>query len=431
MFATQNNCVMRSTIYIIVFFQFVLSFNGYAQGVYMAQNYISKLSHPEMHGRGYIDSGDYIAANYIKSQFERLGLKPITDKYIQHFTLDVNTIQKSEIILDGAKMIAGIQYIVSPSSPSISGSYDLKFISYKQLQKKNIIKKMQQWYKKGCITVLPEDHQNEENYQKALAMLRASGEVPIFIRPNKSLIYSVGRRQDNYTEITIDPEFLNKKKNKDIEIEIEAVFKPNYQSQNVIGYIPGTENTDSFIIICGHYDHLGKMGDAIYHGANDNASGIAMLLDMAYFFKMNPQKNNLVFIAFGGEEAGLVGSRHFVKKPFVSLQSTKFVLNLDLMGSGENGITVVNSVELEDAYNTLVSLNAKENYLTQVKKRGNTANSDHYPFTQKGVDAFFIYTMGDYTYYHSPLDNADNLQLTSAYTRVFALLYDFIEALNQ
>jgi Zn-dependent M28 family amino/carboxypeptidase len=101
------------------------------------------------------------------------------------------------------------------------------------------------------------------------------------------------------------------------------------------------------------------------------------------------------------------------------------------MGSGEDGIMVVNGAELETQFTFMEKINEKEQYVTKVGKRNNAPNSDHYPFTQKGIPAFFIYTMGNYKYYHSPMDNADNLQLSSVYSRVFALLYDFIENINK
>ncbi len=73
----------------------------------------------------------------------------------------------------------------------------------------------------------------------------------------------------------------------------------------MIGYVPGAEKPDSFIILCAHYDHLGKMGEAIFYGANDNASGIATMLDLATYFVDHPQRYSLVFIAFGAERSGL------------------------------------------------------------------------------------------------------------------------------
>lgn len=416
---------------LMVFVGFLtLSFEGKSQGIYVAQSYIDQLSAPNMHGRGYVDSGDHLAANFVANQFSRLGLKPLSDSYFQNFNLDVNVIKKVSVKADSIEFIPGIHYIVSPGSPSFKGNYDLKYISFQDLGKKNILKKMKKWFDKGCITILPFENQNEEVYKIFLQKLKTSGNIPVFIRPNKTLIYAVARKQENFSEIIIDPEFFPKNTKK-IYIEIESEFKPNYQSQNVIGMIPGNENRDSFVIICGHYDHLGKMGDAIYHGANDNASGIAMMLDLAFFFKNNPQKNNIIFIAFGGEEAGLVGSSHFVKRPTFPIKAIKFVLNLDLMGSGEDGIMVVNGSELDTQFNFLEKINENEQYVAKVGKRNNAPNSDHYPFTQKGIPAFFIYTMGDYKYYHSPMDNADNLQLSSAYSRVFALLYDFIETINK
>ena len=193
----------------------------------------------------------------------------------------------------------------------------------------------------------------------------------------------------------------------------------------------GLEAPDSFIIFCGHYDHLGKMGEATFYGANDNASGIAMLLDMASYFTKNPQKYSIAFIAFGGEEAGLVGSYNYVQSPEIPLSKTRFVFNMDLMGSGDNGATIVNGSVFKGAFEALSAINEKNDYLPRIKVRGKAANSDHYFFTEAGVPSFFIYLMGEYTHYHIPADNAENLHLGEYYDRSFKLIRDFIIYLNQ
>ena len=95
------------------------------------------------------------------------------------------------------------------------------------------------------------------------------------------------------------------------------------------------------------------MGEAIFYGANDNASGIAILIDMASYFKNNPQQYSIVFVAFGGEEAGLLGSLNYVKRPAISLAKTKFVFNMDLMGSGEKGATIINGSVFKDDFDKL------------------------------------------------------------------------------
>src|SRR4030095_9120627 len=107
---------------------------------------------------------------------------------------------------------------------------------------------------------------------------------------------------------------------------------------NVLGMVPGTLYPDSFIVFTAHYDHLGRMGKkALFPGANDNASGSAMIIDLARYYAQpaNRPKCSLLFIAFAGEEAGLIGSRYYTENPILPLEQIKFLINLDLMGNGE------------------------------------------------------------------------------------------------
>jgi Zn-dependent M28 family amino/carboxypeptidase len=171
------------------------------------------------------------------------------------------------------------------------------------------------------------------------------------------------------------------------------------------------------------------MGDATYFpGANDNASGTAMLLSMANYFKQNPIDRSLIFIAFAGEEAGLVGSKFFVGNPLVKLKKINFVLNLDIMGSGEEGITVVNATLFDSEFKQLQKINQEQKFISQIKSRGPAANSDHYWFTQMNVPAFFIYTMGPNKNYHDIFDTYENLSF-AAYQDLVALLCAFTKQL--
>ena len=149
-------------------------------------------------------------------------------------------------------------------------------------------------------------------------------------------------------------------------------------------------------------------------------------LKMAAYFAQHPQKYTVAFIAFGAEEAGLVGSLHYVNKPIVPLSQTKFVFNMDLMGSGEGGATIVNATVYPEAFKRFTSINTQNKYLPQIKPRGKAANSDHYFFSEKGVPSFFIYLMGDYKHYHMPADSPKNLRLGEYYDKSFLLIRDFI-----
>ena len=169
------------------------------------------------------------------------------------------------------------------------------------------------------------------------------------------------------------------------------------------------------------------MGKETYiAGASDNASGSAMLLDLADYYSENPPKYNTVFIWFAGEEAGLVGSKYFVENPPFSLDNIKFLLNLDLMADAKKGITVVNGTIFNEAFDRLKAINEREGLLNQVKARGAAANSDHYPFYEKGVPSFFIYTEGDYKHYHDINDVPENIPLTN-YDQVFELITSFVK----
>ena len=178
-----------------------------------------------------------------------------------------------------------------------------------------------------------------------------------------------------------------------------------------------------------HYDHLGRMGSETYFpGGNDNASGTAMLLTMAKYFKENPSDYNILFVAFAGEEAGLLGSKHFVEETPIKLKKIKFVLNLYSMGSGEEGITAVNATGCTEEFELLQSINEELNLLAKVKSRGPTANSDHYWFTQQGVPAFFIYTMGPNKNYHDIFDTYEDLSFKE-YEDITRLLVTFVDRL--
>ena len=97
-------------------------------------------------------------------------------------------------------------------------------------------------------------------------------------------------------------------------------------------------------MLTAHYDHLGRLGsETFFPGGNDNASGVAMMLSVAEKFKNKPLRNiNLMVVAFAGEEIGLLGSKHLSEHPVIPLDKIKFQLNMDIMGSGEKGITAVN-----------------------------------------------------------------------------------------
>ena len=401
-----------------------------AQDRQQASKVIDDLCSVEMAGRGYIEDGAQKAADYISSEYNRLGLSKLKNSYEQPFYLNVNTIEKCRVALGDKLLTAGVDYLVATNSGDIKGKFKVFYISPKMMKSSKVFKKIRKAYKRGYVPVFSDDANGDASVAKAIQEItKLYADRPLILL-KKSLTYSVARSQEKGAQIwllesSFDPYA------KYMEIDIDAELKLDYKTQNVVGYVSGTEYPDSVIIICGHYDHLGKMGDAIFYGANDNASGIAMLLDQAAYFTKNPQKYTIVFIAFGAEEAGLVGSLYYVQNPLFALGKTKFVFNMDLMGSGDGGATIVNATIFPDEFAALKMINENASYLPKIKSRGKAANSDHYYFSEAGVPAFFIYLMGDYKHYHIPADNPKNLELGEYYDQSFLLVKDFLLYLSK
>ena len=392
---------------------------------------IEVLASDSFAGRGYVDQGELKAANYIAERMQEAGLQALNDTWFQHFSMPVNTIPNLSMSIDGAELEPGVDYMVSPVSPSATVSGKLFPFSLKMLHSEDAGRKARRATRKGWIPVIPVLDPNDSLAQAAVEEIKrcARSEVLIFLKDR--LVWSVGHEQTERCHIWLLSSAFDPYA-EEVTVTVQASLIPDYQTQNVVGRLPGTGQSDSLIILCGHYDHLGQMGEAIFHGANDNASGIAMLLDLASYFADHPQRYDVLFVAFGGEEAGLVGSHYFVEHPpeGISLDRIRFVFNMDLMGNGQEGATIVNGKIFTQAFDRLVQLNTEGDYLPVIKARGKSANSDHYFFSEAGIPAFFIYLMGPYSHYHIPLDNAQELVLTEYYERAFYLIRDFIIDLN-
>jgi Iap family predicted aminopeptidase len=240
-----------------------------------------------------------------------------------------------------------------------------------------------------------------------------SADRKVMVELSGKLTWSVATRQQQYTRFEVRKEALPTRIKK-LSATVDANFIPSFHAKNIIASIPGARVPDSTIIFTAHYDHLGMMGDAIFPGANDNASGTAFMLALAKQISLQPLDYTVVFIFFAGEEAGLVGSSFYVSNPVYPLGNIRFLLNFDLMGNGEEGITVVNATVFENEFKLLQEINNKDQYLVAIHSRGKAQNSDHYFFTEKGVPSFFWYTLGKRKAYHDVDDNAATVPLYEA-----------------
>ncbi|HYE57789.1 MAG TPA: M28 family peptidase [Rhodothermales bacterium] len=202
---------------------------------------------------------------------------------------------------------------------------------------------------------------------------------------------------------------------------------------NVVGAVPGTAVPDSFLVVTAHYDHVGCFADAFsradvcFPGANDNASGTAMLLALAGEVARRPLRYSVVFVAFGGEEQGLYGSRALAASPLWPLERTRFLVNLDMTASGA-GVMAFGATDFGPEFARLAAL-ASAQHLPSVIARETRPNSDHYPFVARGVRAFYLLTAGGTQPYHNVRDVPATLEW-EAWERLYGLTSAFLQDLS-
>lgn len=414
---------------LILFFLLVLAQDlSYGQSMERVHQYLDTLSSPGMQGRGAGFHGDSLASAYIKDRFRQMGLSPLTTSYYQYFTYDVNTFPDNFSLEIGKKKLKpGKEVITTPFSGGGKGSgkiYQPDTAIFSSPARKGAFLKKDL---KNLILVL--DKKSAQTILKNGTLLRKAITARAVIELQNKLTASLAGEQIPVPWFQVLQSAWPEKAQK-ARFDLDADLIKDHQSRNVIGKIKGTVHPDSVIVISAHYDHLGRMGREVYFpGANDNASGISMLLELAYRFSRpeNKPKFSLVFMAFGAEEAGLIGSHYYVQHPLFPLSEIKFLINLDLLGTGDDGIMVVNATEFPEAFNTLQKINQNDHLVKEIKKRGPAANSDHYFFYKAGVPCFFMYTLGGIAAYHDVYDIAATLPFTD-FEDVYKLLVRFVKS---
>lgn len=191
----------------------------------------------------------------------------------------------------------------------------------------------------------------------------------------------------------------------------------NGRTANLVGYLPG--QSEETIVVGAHMDHIGygpRMSQTparreIHFGADDNASGTTALLQIAEgFATMKGQlRHRVVFVAFSGEEMGLIGANFYVAHPVVPLNKTFFMLNMDMIGRSRGQVSVLGGSSIPAVAKTAQELGQK--YRLQVKLTKECGGgSDQAAFQRKGVPSVFIHT-GTHSQYHTPEDTVDRIDM--------------------
>ncbi len=221
----------------------------------------------------------------------------------------------------------------------------------------------------------------------------------------------------------------------DLTVQLKMdVTRINGKSANVVAVLPGSDAqlASEYVVIGAHYDHLGLGGPEslaanpegqIHHGADDNASGTTGLLEIARVLASEPGKikRSLMFIAFSGEELGLLGSGAYTKNPFVPLATTVAMLNMDMIGRLRNSSLFVGGAGTSPAWKPLLEkLNGPVQPTAGAAGNGSGGRlqlsfgedgfgpSDHQSFYVRDIPVLFFFT-GSHDDYHKPTDTADKI----------------------
>ena len=205
---------------------------------------------------------------------------------------------------------------------------------------------------------------------------------------------------------------------------------------NVVGHIDGT-NTQRFIVVSAHYDHIGARNGVVFNGADDNASGTAALFAVAKYFSAHRPANSLLFVAFDGEESGLRGSEAFVKQPPVDAHAMAIDLNMDMIGRDPNDKLFVVGTYLPPFLKPLIEKLAAEAPVkvlighddpSQKDVEDWTKDSDHYAFITAKIPALY-FGVEDFDQHHKSTDDYETITF-DFYIRAVETMVDAVKVFD-
>ncbi len=412
-----------------------------------------------------------VAAGYIRDQFKSSGLKMICDDGFQYFeiVLDVTAGDHNNLSFEGFKgtlnkdfmpvayssngtignsvVFAGYGFDIDQDSlkwkdyegVDVKGKWvmifrgdpeldnmESKFIPFTEIRGKILVAK--DHGAAGVLIVTPVAVDKDD---KLIGLHSENNDVTAGI-PVINIKREVGNMLLKSSGYTLDSleKILNKTrttKTLNLPVMVMAsaeIIQKKALTENVVGVIEGTDPVlkDEYIVIGGHYDHLGfggpgsgsRMPDtvAIHNGADDNASGTALVIELAgkLAAEKNRLKRSIIFISFSGEEMGLLGSKYFTDHSPVDLKKIKAMFNFDMVGrfdKEKNSISVSGTGTSLEA-DSIIRMYEKNLPFTVTHSPDGYGPSDHASFYSNNIPVFF-FTTGSHMDYHTPFDDADKL----------------------
>ncbi len=377
------------------------------------RNHVSWLAADEQEGRAAGSPAAARSAVYLTRHLDAAGLIPAGDNgtYFQHFDIPAPAIEGASTLTIGNEIF---DVTTLSASPAETHNAALVFADADDVEEKIVLMKSD-----GEIRA----EVREAAANGAVAVILASDEAIAFDAvPGKLPIAVVIVDKQHYESLALDVF------NGVMHVEVKAdIQKQTKRARNVLALSPGTSG--EMITIGAHFDHLGWGGEgslapgvhAIHNGADDNASGTAMVLELAEMWGANlggplPRERGVLFCFWSAEERGLLGSDYWVENPTIPLERVLANINLDMVGRvGESKITVGSAstgdcfapaLEAMQTYYATSEIDFKLNIMSGSLPGG--GGSDHMSFHKKSIPAIFFFS-GLHSDYHKPSDDAEKL----------------------
>ena len=437
-------------------------------------SHIRYLASDELGGRMSGTAGADKAAEYISSQFKKAGLEPLGDDntYFQKFsfTKDIRLGEqnKLEFEIDKSKTELELEQDFYTLSLSSGGEFsgevvfagygisapELEYDDYEGIYVKDKIVLVLRYTPEGYDPESPFYDYSALRY-KAMNAREKGAKAIIFVTPHsqdeEEDLTLVGR-DFSYSDSGIQSLILKREKAEELLLNSDTDLKKLEQkladknnssflipttkaaiktelieeegeSSNVIGLLEGSDPIlkNEFIVIGAHYDHIGlgerdsraKKGStegSIHNGADDNASGVAGLIELSEFFSCEKEslKRSLVFIAFSAEELGLIGASYYIDSPKVPLDKTVAMINMDMIGRlDKDKLTVFGVGSSPEWKNLINNLSSDFNFKISLNNSG-FAPSDQSVFFAKKIPVLHFFT-GLHADYHTPSDDWEKI----------------------
>lgn len=388
---------------------------------------ITYLSSDQLQGRRTGTAGEKMASEYLSNQFKNIGLTPKGDQgsFIQNFEINEGKqiLPSTYLIINNDSLVLQKDFFpfIFSSSTDVKGDASLAFKE-----------KGMPWF----LDIKESVEENKGNPHFDLSeMIRQKAIEFSKMGASACIVFNSGDNDESLSfdgkskiaQLNIPVVYLNKNAsqkylndnsaNLNVDLHI-AISDKKRTGRNVIGYLDnGKANT---IIIGAHYDHLGSGEDQnslwtgkpeIHNGADDNASGTAIVIELARQLKNSKLKdNNYLFVCFSGEELGLFGSKYFTQNPTIPLDAVSYMINFDMVGRLNSNRTItVGGYGTSPTWGKILPQKTKT---LQVKfDSSGIGPSDHTSFYLKNIPVLFFFT-GTHSDYHKPTDDVEKINFT-------------------